>query len=350
MGLVSVPPRVGVFLARHGLAGAAARRVAVGDGEVWRVGPVADARGAPGWRTLRVWPSQGVDLDAIHTQVAWLDALAAEGLHVPAPLRDRAGAVLMDGAAEAQGLRAVLLHWVPGRILFAALRPVHLQRVGRLMARLHGSAERLAQTGRITSRRVQGIPIDAWARGQFAESVVCPPALRAAVVRACAGLQARMADRPRDSRHWGYLHGDLHPWNLVHHRGEVGAIDFGDSGWGWWAQDVAAVLQWMHDPLPGWHDHRPAYPALRDALFDGYASLRPLPPGSLDGLDDLLLLRRLGTLQWMIDDWPRADHRPWGPAFLASLRHTLVAQRRAGQAAARVVLPLRRSCAAARRG
>lgn len=319
MAVAPVPPRVRELLARHGLAELPAQRVAVGDGEIWRVGPLPGSTVAPGWRALRVWPDGVADRASVDTRITWLDQLAADGLSVPAPLRDRSGQVLMRGADASGAYAGLLSCWVPGRILFAALRPVHLHRIGRLLARLHASAERLAARGEIRIDRTHGIPLADWAAGRLPASPTCPPRLRAAVVRTCARLQARQAAWPRSAGHWGYLHGDLHPWNLLHRRGQVGVIDFGDSGWGWWAQDFASVLQWLQQPLPGWHDHRAVYPALRDALFDGYTSLRPLPPDLLAWLDDLLMLRRLGTLQWMVDDWPRADHRPWGPAFLEDL-------------------------------
>lgn len=61
------------------------------------------------------------------------------------------------------------------------------------------------------------------------------------------------------------------------------------------------------------------YPVFRAALLEGYAAQRPLPPDTEVWLDTLILLRRYGTLQWMIDDWPRPDHRAWGPAFLRDL-------------------------------
>lgn len=319
MAVALVPPRVQALLVRHGLDEVPARRVAVGDGDIWRVGPLPGGSVAPVWRALRVWPGAVGDWASIDTRITWLDHLAADGLTVPAPLRDRTGQVLMQGVDASGAYAGMLSCWVPGRILFAALRPVHLHRIGRVLARLHASAERLAARGEVRCDRTQGLPLADWAAGHLPASPSCPLRLRAAVVRACAQLQARVALWPRDPRHWGYLHGDLHPWNLLHHRGQVGVIDFGDSGWGWWAQDFASVLQWLQQPLPGWHDHRARYPALRDALFEGYASLRTLPPGTLTWLDELLMLRRLGTLQWMVEDWPRADHRPWGPAFLEDL-------------------------------
>lgn len=263
-----------------------------------------------------------MDRDAVDTRIAWLDALAAEGLQVPVPLRTLDGQVLMHDAQAEPATVAMLQHWLPGRIVVAGLRPVHLWRTGRLLARLHASAARLAASGRITSGRVNGIPLADWAAGRLAPSTVCPPRLAEAVTEACTRLQARVAAWPRDRCHWGYLHGDLHPWNLVHHRRDVGAIDFGDSGWGWWAQEFASVLQWLHEPLPGWPIGT-SYAALRDALFEGYSNVRPLPPETLDRMDDLLLLRRLGTLQWMVEDWPRRDLRPWGPMFLLRLQRSL---------------------------
>ena len=323
--LRTAPSAVRSLLARHGLADARAVCVARLDCEVWRVTPAHST----GEFALRIYSLRSEDRAAIDSELAWLQSLAAEGLNVPRPVADRSGQVLMRETAETGGGEgqcgrwAVLLAWVPGRTVYAGLRPVHLRRTGGLIARLHANAARLVEQGEVTSRRLSGVKLVDWAGGRVAPSVICPPALQRLAARAAIVLHRRTATWPRDPAHWGFLHGDLHPWNLLHHQGQVGAIDFSDAGWGWHAQDLAAALQWLQRDLYGWTDLSGRYPALRAALLDGYTALRTLPPDTEAWLDTLILLRDYGTLQWMIDDWPCAEHRTWGPSFLRDFGRSL---------------------------
>lgn len=67
------------------------------------------------------------------------------------------------------------------------------------------------------------------------------------------------------------IHGDIHQWNDLFHRGEVGIIDFEACGWGYYVCDLATTLYHL--------GVRADLPILRDALLDGYARVRALPDG-----------------------------------------------------------------------
>lgn len=199
---LTVPPSVRALLARHGLADARAVCVADLDCEVWRITPAAAAE----LFALRIYSRRSEDRAAIDTELAWLHSLAEEGLPVPRPVPDRSGQVLMreslvDRADGALGGRcAVLLAWVPGRMVYAGLRPVHLQRIGGLIARLHANAQRLVDRGCVTSRRPNGVALQAWTGGAITPSAMCPPALCKLAARGAAVLQHRTAAWPRAIR------------------------------------------------------------------------------------------------------------------------------------------------------
>jgi len=80
------------------------------------------------------------------------------------------------------------------------------------------------------------------------------------------------------------------------------------------------VLQFLKHPLtPADAHHRTAYPRLRDALLEGYAARHDLPDSLVAQIDPLIAAGLLITLQWIVDDWPRLDHRAWGPWFLSRM-------------------------------
>ena len=80
---------------------------------------------------------------AIGSELAWLMALRADtDLPVPEPFRTIDGnlttAVVSSHVLEPRVCS--VLHWMEGRIHSAAPRPVHLRRLGSVMARLHNHA------------------------------------------------------------------------------------------------------------------------------------------------------------------------------------------------------------------
>ena len=81
---------------------------------------IAPARGGAvaGDVALRIYPAERVDVRPIESEVAWLRALADEGLHVPRPIADEQGRFLHRWQPDpAQPPRhAVLLTWLGGRM------------------------------------------------------------------------------------------------------------------------------------------------------------------------------------------------------------------------------------------
>ena len=297
------------LLARYGLRPRRWRVVATLDCTVLRIAP---DRG--GEVSLRIYPPTKCDRAPIETELAWLADLSAHGLAVPRPCADREGRVLQ---ATSDGRHAVLLSWVGGRFLDRGLRPLHLRRVGRLIAGLHDGADRLARSGSIAGlRAADGPDLPAWARDERPPSAAWPRRAQVAAVQAALRVIDDIAGWARTPASWGLLHGDLHPWNLVHASGHAGAIDFSDCGIGWRALDMASTLQYLQHPLAGNHDHRARYPAMREQLLLGYTDLRPLWPAALPQIDALILARWLSTVEWILDDWPRPDQRPFGPRLL----------------------------------
>ncbi|MEK8029580.1 phosphotransferase [Ideonella sp. DXS29W] len=294
---------------RYGLHVVRARCIARLDCEIYRVSLRDRADLA-----LRIYPPRVSDEVAITDEVTWLSALGAEGLHVPTPFPAMDGGLVqtwLDGRA------AVVLSWVHGRLLDKALRPVHLERVGRLAGAMHRISEQLQAQGRLAGTRLgDGPDLDAWADGTRPPHPHFPASAQRQVQSAARRLRDELAGFPRDARSWGFIHADLHPWNLLFAGTAAGAIDFSECGRGHHALDLAAVLQYLKHPVVGNHDHAPMYLRHRAALLEGYARERPLPAHIDQQLDAYIEVRMINTIEWVLDCWPTLDERPWGRAFL----------------------------------
>jgi Ser/Thr protein kinase RdoA (MazF antagonist) len=92
---------------------------------------------------------------AIGSELDWLTALrAGTDLLVPAPLRTIDGKLTTVAASPGVPEPRVcsVLRWMDGRIHSAAPRPVHLRRLGSVMARLHNHAGQYAASATATRR------------------------------------------------------------------------------------------------------------------------------------------------------------------------------------------------------
>lgn len=313
------------WLQRYGLSAHRAQPVAQLDCEIHRIGAGAGTTVEQEF-ALRIYPKSRSDLAAIEAEVAWLAALAEAGAHVPRPWPDRQGIVIQAWQAPSDEAprHALLLTWLQGRMHDRGLTPQRLRRVGMLCAQLHRQSARLSRAGRITTPRLAYTArLDAWASGTRPGAATLSPALRRLARLAASRLVRELDGFARSADLYGFVHGDLHPWNLLFTRDSAGAIDFSDCGWGHYALDLASVLQYLRFPFAGNHDHRAQYPALKAALLEGYARTHALPQPMQQHIETYIVARLFVTLDWILDDWPRPDHRAWGPGFLLACEAAL---------------------------
>ena len=308
------------LLRRYGVTQARVRIVSRLDCDIYRISPIAFGKGVPaGDLALRIYPDEKRELAAVEAEVQWLLALAAEAVRVPRPLRDNDGRIVQSWRhrPDAAPRHAVLMTWLAGRMLDKSLNPTRLAQAGELTARLHTSSQALANGGRFTTARLAfGPDLEGWASGQRPVSVHFAQPRHRLATQAAARLVAELSGFPNDERSHGFVHGDLHSWNMVFDGHAAGAIDFSDCGWGHHALDLATTLQFLKHPLANNHDHRAQYAQLHGSLLSGYARVRPLPADVERQIDAYIVARMFGTLEWILDDWPRPDHRAWGPGFL----------------------------------
>ena len=252
---------------------------------------------------LRVNRPKNRDQAFIRSELEWLDAITRDtDLVVPKPVADREGKLLT--VASTPGIPeprvCALFRWVKGRFVSQHdLTGRHLERVGRLVGRLHNHAAGFVPSSGFTRIRgdaggllggVTGGTIDQ------AKSLLGRDG-RATVDRAESITHSALAQLGEAPSVFGLIHGDLHQMNYVFLKGEARALDFDDCGRGYFLGDMGATL----GPLVSRRD----FASLRAAFLRGYRSVRPLDATYERMLTAFLIADRLKIAVWMAD---RADN------------------------------------------
>ena len=229
---------------------------------------------------------------AILAEIDWCAALSAAGLPVPAPLATPDGERLVRLTT---GRHASVMSWVEGAPLGANgvpfTQPVDEQidlyhRLGRLMARIHGSTDANPPTPfPRPAWDVDGFTGEAPVWGRFWDHPAASKTEAATLCAARSFLRDQLLAR-RDLN-TGPIHADVLRENVLVHGHDVSLIDFDDCGTGFRLYDLGtAMIQ---------NEYEPARDALRDALVAGYATLRPADAAAVDVMT---LARGCASVGW----------------------------------------------------
>jgi Ser/Thr protein kinase RdoA (MazF antagonist) len=121
-------------------------------------------------------------------------------------------------------------------------------------------------------------------------------------------LQA-FGNSPNASDHYGLIHADLVPENLLlSDQGEVRLLDFDDAGFGWHLFDLATALYFVQDG--------PDYEVAKASLIEGYRLHRDLSDIHLAKLPLFMMARGFTYLGW-------AHTRPATKETLGILPHVI---------------------------
>ncbi|CAN5377578.1 phosphotransferase [soil metagenome] len=241
--------------------------------------------------------------DELRSEIASIAQFHAGGISVPAP------AVALDGGhvatfVDASGTRrqATMQAWIDdGRefgdsaaVFSGAERPSdqELHDLGALIARMHDVAAAGPPTAYARPAwDAAGLagPTALWGTASLLPSLSVED--RALLDDADRRIAADLAALATTADRFGVIHADFTFENvLVTERGLV-ALDFDDSGPGWFLFDLTTPVFWCSP--------HPDADAMTAALNEGYRSVRPLPDEA--GWHTLLLARALSYLGWAAD-------------------------------------------------
>lgn len=256
-------------------------------------------------------PGYAASTDHIRGELLWVDALQQDaGIPTPAPLRGVDGdfvQFLRDGGAAQWS--AVSFGFVAGRMLEDEPQESiaeYYREIGRLTALLHDHA-RTWQTPEAFVRFEWDLPdmVGSAARwGDWRHAALTDDqrhVLEEAEQLARTTLHELGVDRTAE--HFGLIHGDLRPSNVMvmdDAAQPLVIIDFDDCGFGYYLYDFAAAITF--------YEHRPEAIEMAARWLDGYESVRQLAPADLRAASAFSMLRRLTMLGWATTH--RADALP----------------------------------------
>jgi Ser/Thr protein kinase RdoA (MazF antagonist) len=216
---------------------------------------------------------------AIQSELEWLSALCCDtDLSVPEPQRtlDNSLSVEVQIPGIPQPRRCSLLRWVTGRMVKNGIRSSHYRALGSLIAQLHEHSSNWQLPAGFTRPRYDWdglfgdndfanvVARQAWA--QIPSKYTKP---FEAVVYQVIDV---MAELGQDGDAFGLIHADIGIGANVlfgSHPLEARPIDFDDCAFGYWMFDIGVALSEVRQTI--------AFHRYRDALFDGYTKVRPLP-------------------------------------------------------------------------
>jgi Ser/Thr protein kinase RdoA (MazF antagonist) len=234
---------------------------------------------------LRVHQSGYQETEAIELELAWLTAMRREAdLPVPEPVAALDGRWLLSVSDDAvPGIRnCSLLRWVKGRSVENCFGLHHFRAQGTLMARLHDFSAHWQAPAGVGKRKFDWDGLfqnDAGSGMANAEAwALLSPYNRKAFCFVAERVRSVMEEWGQGPDVFGLIHGDLGvDANLLFWHGEPRAIDFDDSGFGYWAFDLGVAFDVCQDD--------PFYAHYRDALLNGYAESHSLPKKQAEQLD-----------------------------------------------------------------
>jgi Ser/Thr protein kinase RdoA (MazF antagonist) len=228
----------------------------------------------------------------ISSELAWLAELAARTpLAVPQPHTKSVTQVTVHGLDEP--VPVVCFRWIEG-----VSRPereltlADLEHMGRLLAQLHHHARHFQPPTTFDRPRLD------W-EGLFGEQSHYNPGVGAAIFTADQQtvfqavdqrVRATMHKLGDDRMHFGLIHGDYLPKNVLWNGASMAVIDFEDCGWGYWLYDLAPtclLLRAIHQQ-----------PAFESAFIRGYGAEHPLHDLDHTIIEDFMAARHVASCRW----------------------------------------------------
>lgn len=274
-------------LVHWGMEGAKYELIAARENAVFRIDH------ATGCMALRLH-RQGYRTEAeLHSELMWMQFISEHGIKVPEPIPNVAGDVLI----QIDDMQVDVLSWLPGMTLTSAMETRDMQgrvllfrTLGQEMARFHEISDAWSYPNEFEREAwdKDGLLGESPLWDRFWDNPYLSKEDRHALknFRLVAGTEL---ERCKGELDYGLIHADLVSGNVIVSGQTLKLIDFDDGGFGFRVFEVATALLKYMDAKD--------YPSLREALIEGYTSVRSL---DLATLDLFLAIRAATYVGWNI--------------------------------------------------
>ncbi len=247
----------------------------------------------------------GYHTDAeLRSELQWIQALDAEGIDVPPIVPSISGKLfeVVHSFGVPEPRQVDMLGWVDGQQLGSveggleagreSLQETHFI-VGELAARLHDQATAWELPPGFTRHAwdADGIAGEKPFWGRFWELEALAPGERHLLERTRDRLRQDLLAYGKAPEGYSLIHADFAPENLLVDGDRVRLLDFDDAGFGWHLFEIVTSLYF--------HLGEEYYETVRNAVIEGYRSVRPLPDEQLEHLPLFLLARGVTYLGWV---------------------------------------------------
>ena len=250
---------------------------------------------------------------AIACELAWLDALRAEGtVATPEYYTGRNGDAIqsagVDGLTEPRLL--VLFHFIEGVSPEETTDMVKaFHELGTIAAHCH---EHVLHWQKPDGFERLTWDFDAvfgqtptWGNWRDAPNVTAEA--RPILERVEATIGERLLAFGKPVERYNLIHADMRLANLLTGPNGTRLIDFDDCGFGWFMYDFAAAISFIEDD--------PRIPALKASWLEGYRAVRDLPREDEAEIDTFIMLRRMALLAWIGSHIEAPEPQALAPGF-----------------------------------
>ena len=239
--------------------------------------------------------------DELRSEVAWVESLGASGVRVPTARPATSGDYYVAEPVGDEVRQVGVVEWVAGEPLGAATGSegdavvAHYERIGEVAAQIRQHhADWTPPNGFV--RRAwdhDGLVGESPLWGRFWEVPGLSQQQRRLFANCRHVLSNKLGQLPTTPDSFGMIHADLHLGNLMSDGNGLTVIDFDDSGYGWFAHELAVALHPVLDEP--WENDA------KQALLHGYRAVHDLSDEDEALIDTFLTVRCLMLVGWLND-------------------------------------------------
>jgi Ser/Thr protein kinase RdoA (MazF antagonist) len=233
--------------------------------------------------------------EAIHSELAWISALRADGVvRTPAFLPSATGEDVVAARLPDGGERYVVrFSWVDGVEPTEDRLTQDFEQLGAITARLHEHARQWSRPTGFT-RFVWDFNTslgDDGHWGRWQDGLGMGPDETRILGRCAEVIRRRLDAYGTGADRFGLVHADMRLANLLVRGDDVTVIDFDDCGLSWFMYDLGSSLSFI--------EHEPYVPELVDSWVRGYRQVADLSAEDEAELPTFVMLRRMLLVAWI---------------------------------------------------